>query len=632
MRAEVDARPARKRRRARRLAFLRAVPWKALGIWAGSLVVALALGVGVLYAGSADAIPAGVRIAGVDVGGMSAAEAEALLEERAHAVAGVPVVFTVAGRAYKVRPDDLQARIDWAAYVAEAQAKGDWPMPFRGLKRVSLRLFGADVEPVADVYEPALALELDRMAKRVDRPGRDAAIVLNGLEPELVSDREGRALNRRTSGDAIVRALAALERRPVALPVDVAPPKVRAAQLEPLVEQVRIAVSAPVRMGWHDAHWLVRPAELADFLELPADGRTTLAVGGEDAERYLGGVARAVNRKPREASFAVAADGEHVRVVPSALGRTLDAEATGKALLAGALSTDRREAELVVSEAEPRLTTEKAKAMKVTRVLASYYTPYSGTYDRIKNLQLATRLIDGTRLMSGQTFSFNDVVGPRTEKRGFRVAPTIVDNEYEDAVGGGVSQVATTTFNAAWEAGVKIPVRHAHSLYIGRYPLGRDATVNYPDVDLQFVNDTGNWIVMRGESGETGITIRLLGAPTNRRVVSAAGELKTTGKPKVEHVPDPTLHVGEKVVEDEGEPSRSVTVTRTVYEGDKILYQETWTTSYYSEPKIVRVGTIPVEEPPPPEEPAKPGKDKPAAGTTTTTTPTTTGPRPRSSY
>jgi vancomycin resistance protein YoaR len=534
------------------------------------------------------------------------------------------VVFTADGDEFPLTPRELDATVDWAALANRARAEGDWPMPFRGLKRVELRLFGSDVEARADVFEPRLAHELDVMAKSVDRPGRDAAIVLAGLEPSIVAGKEGRTLNRREAGDAIVTALAGFEREPVPMPIVVARPTVTAADLEPVLQQVRTALSAPVRFGWHDAHWTVQPAELAKLLRLPADGRDTLAIGGKAAAKYFGHLARAVNRKPRDASFVVAGDGVHVRVAPSQSGRQLDVEASGKALLAAALSPERRDAELVVVPVAARLTTDDAKKMKVSRVLASYTTAYSGTYDRIQNLQLATKILDGTTLGPGTTFSFNDVVGPRTTKRGFRLAPTIVNNEYEDNVGGGVSQVATTIFNAAWEAGLKITERTAHSLYISRYPLGRDATVNYPDVDLKFLNDTKNWLYMQGVAGETGITIRLLGAPTNRRVESVAGPLRNTGKPEVERTPDPTLYVGEQVVEDFGEPSRTVTVKRTVYEGDRVLYDESWTTNYHSEPKIVRVGTIPVEpEPPaPPENP--PAPPPPPAPPTTTTGPTTT--------
>jgi len=635
MRAEVDARPVRERRPARRKALLRVVQWKRLGLGAAIALVVLTVGIGLVFAGSGGRIAAGVTVSGLNVAGKTPAEAAALLEARAEELAGVPVVFTVGDERFPLRPADLEARVDWAAVAAEAQEEGDWPLPFRGLKRISLRLFGAEVEPVAEVYEARLAYELDRVAKRVDRPALDAAIVLRGLEPSLVADRSGTTLARRESADTIVRALAGFHREPVPLGVTVAHPSVEAAELEPVLGEVRTALSAPVRFSWKDAAWGVQPSQIADFLLLPADGRTTLGIGGKAADRYFTGLARSVNRRPREASFVVRADGESVRVAASQTGQKLDVEASGEALLRGARSPNRREAALAVASVEPELTTGKARALGVTSVLSSYTTAYAGTADRIRNLTLAVERIDGTRLAAGEGFSFNEVVGPRTQKRGFRPAPTIVNNEYEDTIGGGVSQVATTAFNAAWEAGVKITARTAHSLYIDRYEAGRDATVTYPEIDLRFENDTDGWVVVQGIAGETGITIRLLGAPTDRRVVTEAGELRRTEKPEEENVPDPTLYVGEKVVEEPGAPAQTITVTRTVYEGDEILYEETWVTNYDSVPKVVRVGTIPVAEPPPPPPPppqAPPPPTPPKGGTGTTPTPpppppTTTGPR-----
>jgi vancomycin resistance protein YoaR len=643
VRAEVDVRPVRERRRARsrpRRSLLRSVPWRAVLVWGSGLLAFAILAAGVVFAGSASDIAAGVRVGGVNVAGKSVPEAAEALERQAARAAKVPVVFTAVGERFPLRPRDLDARVDWEAVAAEARAAGNWPAPFRGLKRVYVRLVGAEVAPTADVYEPRLAYELDRIAGRVDRPGRNAAIVLDELEPRIVAEQDGRTLERRAAADVIVTAVASFERRRVELPVKVGPPAVTAEELAPVRAQVETALSRPVRFGWRDAHWLVQPRELASLLQLPANGRERLRIAGPGAERYFGVLARAVNRRPKEASFAIAANGR-VRIVPSASGRRLDIDATARALLAAALSTDRREAELVVEAVEPRLTTEVARGMKVTEVLASYTTAYAGTYDRIQNLRRATALIDGTTLAPGETFSFNRVVGPRTAKRGFRRAPTIVDGEYKDELGGGVSQVATTVFNAAWEAGVKITDRAAHSLYISRYPAGRDATVVYPDIDLRFENDTDNWIVVRGQATDVGITITLLGAPTNRRVVSEAGPLRVTGPPEVESHPDPTLLVGEEIVVDAGEPSRAITVKRIVYENGKVLYDETWYTTYQSEPRIVQMGTIPVpeeeeEEPapaapepadPPAGEPTRPPPPQPPAATTTTG-PTTTAPAP----
>ena len=147
-----------------------------------------------------------------------------------------------------------------------------------------------------------------------------------------------------------------------------------------------------------------------------------------------------------------------------------------------------------------------------------------------------------------------------------------MDGKYEEGIGGGVSQVATTVFNAAWEAGIKIGERHAHALYISRYPDGRDATVNYPDVDLKLVNDTPRWIVIKASYDESGILVRLLGAGPERRVESVAGELKVTGQPRIEREPDPMMYVGDKVVEFAGQPSREIRVERIIYQDGEVLY------------------------------------------------------------
>jgi vancomycin resistance protein YoaR len=620
MRAEVgvERAPGGRRSRAGRGLFrVVARRWR-VGLWAAVLTLVGLIAAGVLFAGSPERIPSGVTLAGVPLGGLTAEQAEAKLRARAAEVASTPVVFTAGGNRWALTPRQLEVRVDWAAAVQEALEVGHGPLPLRGLKRVKVRLFGEELEPHADYFEGGLQYRVDEMARRVERPAREAAVVLRGLSPAVVPAEAGRELVREDAKTLIIAALAGFERTPVALPVRVDEPEVQASQLAPAVEQVRTALSAPVRLVFRGAQITVTPTQVATLLDLPRDGRTQLRVGGPEAESFFRNLARGVARKPVSADFEPVAGGR-VRVVPGSNGRALDVEASGRSLLAAALSTTRRQAVLVVATVEPRLTTEEARALGITRLLSAYRTAYSGTYDRIRNLQLAVAALDGTLVKAGQEFSFNREVGPRTREKGYRPAPVIINGEYKDGVGGGVSQVATTVFNAAWEAGVKITARTAHALYISRYPLGRDATVNYPDVDLRFRNDTKGPIYIRARYDDTGIAIMLLGKPTNRRVVSAAGELEELGPPEVERESDPTLFVGERVIEDLGEPARAVTVTRTVYVGDDVLYRETWNTTYRSEPRIVRFGTkpAPVETKPPPPPPTTTGK--------TTTNPTTTG-------
>ena len=205
--------------------------------------------------------------------------------------------------------------------------------------------------------------------------------------------------------------------------------------------------------------------------------------------------------------------------------------------------------------------------MGITTRVGRYETIYGGDPNRIHNVQLVAQLIDGKLIAPGATFSFNGATGARTADKGFREAPVIINGEVTNGLGGGVCQVSTTVFNAAYEAGLKITERTNHALYISHYPQGRDATVNYPDVDLKFVNDTPRWLLLRTYVGSVLARRRTLRAPLNRRVESVTNPLVDTGPPPLKRVPDPALFAGSTVVEESGEPSRSTSVERKVYAG-----------------------------------------------------------------
>src|SRR4029077_10043194 len=125
-----------------------------------------------------------------------------------------------------------------------------------------------------------------------------------------------------------------------------------------------------------------------------------------------------------------------------------------------------------------------------TGTVATYETFFGGVPNRIHNVQVVAHLVDDQLIAPGKNWSFNGATGERTAAQGFLEAPVIINGELATGLGGGVCQVSTTVFNAAFDAGLDITARTNHALYISHYPRGRDATVNYPDVDLKFVNDT----------------------------------------------------------------------------------------------------------------------------------------------
>jgi vancomycin resistance protein YoaR len=591
---------------------------------AAAVVAALAVGllaVGIVFAGSADRIAGGVTVGGLDVGGLTSEDAESRLAARAERLAAVPVRFQAGGRRWPIAPAQIALRGDWPAAVRAALDQGDGPIPLRGLRRAWLRLFGADVRPTATYEERTLERRLAAIAEEINVPGRQAALVLRNGEPLVVPGEAGRRLDREAATEIVVDALASFEREAVALPVVIDPPEVTQDALRPVAAQVRTALSAPVRFEYKGVHWFVPPAQIATFLQLPQGGESELGIGGPAAKRYFANLGEAVARPPREVDFTMTSSGR-AKMIPSRDGRTLDVEATQRSFLAAALSTTNREAHLAVVAAEPELSTERAKALGITGLVGGYTTYYGGDPNRIHNVQLVSRLIDRHLIAPGSTFSFNRTTGERNAAKGFLEAPVVINGELENGIGGGVCQVSTTVFNAAYEAGLPITERRNHALYIDHYPLGRDATVNYPDTDLKFVNDTGHWLLLETIVGASSLTVRLYGTPVHREVVSEASPLRDVAPPPVKRIPDPHLYTGEQVVEEDGSPARAVSVRRMVYDRrGRLLYDTTWYSSYVSEPKVVRVGTK-----------ERPASTKPTPTTTqggatgaTTTSGTTTG-------
>jgi vancomycin resistance protein YoaR len=607
-------RPRRRRTRAQRRVF-----WQRTGILAAIAALA-AIVLGLAFAGSPSRLAGGVRVAGVDVGGMTPKEAERVLKQKSDSLASVPVSFRVGSHVWRLQPRRLGIQVDWAAAVDAVRRQGQGFGPLRGFRRLDLRFFGADVAPPTQVYDAALRYWLDRIGHTVDSPHRDASIVLHGLTPAVVPSRTGRVLDRHAAEATIVRALASLNREPVGLPVGVDRPKVTAGDLTITAAQVRTALSAPVHLTLGQTRWNLRPARIARLLELPADGRSDLRIGGSGASAWFTALSKRVDRKPEDATWAISST--RIRVVPDMPGYLLDVPHSAGAVLRAALVTEPslRSAKLVVEKHEADRSTDDARAMQIRGLVASYQTFYGGDPNRIHNVQLVSHLVDGHVIAPGETFSFNQATGARTAEKGFKEAPVIINGELQTGLGGGVCQVSTTVFNAAYEAGLPIVSRTNHALYISHYPQGRDATVNYPDVDLKFTNDTGHWLLLRTWVGSSSLTVALYGTPVHRRVVSDVAPLVTSGPVPTKKVPDASLYVGQKSVEETGSPPQKTSVRRRVYTASgKLLYDTVFYSSYVGEPTVINVGTKP--------RPTPTTTTTATTSTSTTTTSTSTTPK-----
>ena len=583
-----------------------------------------------LIAGSPSRLPPGATVAGLDVGGLAPSEARRRLETRYAEVQRTPIALVAGGRTFHVTASQLGARPDWDAALRQVVESGDGVAPLRGIKRIQTRLFGVDVEPSVHVYPSVLRYTIDSIAAEVDRRAVPAAIRRTGLRVAVTPERAGARLDRTAASAAILATLGSLDRgAPVRLPIDRTEPSVRSDQLSGPVSRARTALSGPVTLTVGPTRFRVPRWRIAQILDLPSGGQTRVGVGGTKASEWLSSLAKSVDRPPRDATFQVASGG--INVVPSQPGRAIDVAEAREAIERAAFSPTDRAASLDFRTTQPQRTTADANAMGITGVVGSYTTTYGGTPGRLHNVALVAELIDGALIAPGARFSFNETTGERNAAKGFEEAPVIINGELESGIGGGVCQVSTTVFNAAFEAGLSIEKRTNHALYISHYPLGRDATVNYPDLDLVFRNDTDKWILVRTFVGAGSLTVNLYGTPQGRRIETETAPLVVDGKVPWKRIDDPTLFKGEKVVEQYGAPPRKTSVTRRVYAPDgTLMYDTTWGSYYVGEPTVVRIGTKVRPKPKPPVKPPAATKKKAAqsadADGTTVTTPETPAP------
>jgi vancomycin resistance protein YoaR len=568
------------------------------------LLLVVAVMVGVAFAGSRDRLASGTKIAGVDVSGMTPAEARQLLERRAARLSRVPVTFSFGSKSFAVTPRELGVAVDWKGLVDQAAKQGGGFGPLRGYRRLELQLFPRDLTPAPQAYDAAMQYEISQIAHAVASPHREATLVRHGLHVSIMPGSTGHVLDRAAAARIMSEALGSFSRAGVALPVRDDVPSVTAASLAPVALAAQRVLSGPVTVVAGKTRWRLPRWRLASMLALPADPSTPLRFSGPDADAEFAKLQRQAARPARDAGWKVSAKGA-LYIVPAEAGIQLDVPRSAAAVLAAAEKRANRVANLVVEPLQPSRSTKAAEAMGITGVVGTYETIYGGEANRIHNVQLVAHLVDNKLIAPGETFSFNGTTGDRSAAKGFLEAPVIINGELQTGLGGGVCQVSTTVFNAAYEAGLPITERTNHALYISHYPLGRDATVDYPNIDLKFVNNTPHWLLLRTFVGPDSLVVTLFGTPQHRRVVTDTAPLRTVSPPPVQKTIDPSLQPGQVVVDDPGVPSQSTSVRRRVYdESGKLLSDATWYSNYRALPKIVRVGPKKKKTPAPPAVPS----------------------------
>jgi vancomycin resistance protein YoaR len=420
---------------------------------------------------------------------------------------------------------------------------------------------------VAPIWRPRRSTYIDGIAALGRKP-QSATVELHGTDVVVRPGSDGLALDRARLFHAAARGAATIDAFTVT-PPPIGDPAARSA-----AATARAYFAAPIAIDYHGARrGALSPAEIARALEFhPRAHRYAVVL---DRDRLATLVRPRLGKwivRARNAQFAV--QGDTVSVVPSQPGRDVDPDQLAVALSQAAHGSHIASIEL--GPRDPDRTTADARALHIRRKLVSFTTEMGvSSSNRIHNVHLMADFIDGTVIRPGETFSFNDVVGPRTAERGFLEGQMIVGALLLPSIGGGVCQTATTLFNDAFELGLPILERVNHNLYISHYPLGRDATVSWGGPDFRFKNDMKSGLLIKASYTDETLTFTFYGTPEHRRVVATTSDKTNFKPPEMQYAVNPKAPAKSvKVVSGSGAEGFDVSVQRKVYAADGKLMRE----------------------------------------------------------
>ncbi|HEX9761567.1 MAG TPA: VanW family protein [Acidimicrobiia bacterium] len=591
-----------------------------------------------------------VEVGGTYLGGLPAEEALASLVGLEEALLDRPAFFTIDNAPVMLSPRETGLDLDEGYLLDRVMAVGrEGNVSYQFLWWLS-HIFKTEGVPVAASTDPeAISDVFDAWdAEVIAQPVSLGAVVLEEGVPTPVYPRSGMGLDRAMATAIVEESLLAEEPEREALPTTVLVPKLTDADIDAAVIEAQALLASPISLIYQDGRVEFSPEQL-----IAAYVATTVAEGSpqivhsfdpEVIDTYLDPIRADYEAEPVDARFAI--DGDRISIVPGSKGTRIDeAEAAQKLLQAGR-SSARIGVLPLIEDADPDTTTEELEALGIEHLVSSFTTYHSCCEDRVVNIQKMADTIDMAIVRSGQQFSINEYVGQRTEEKGYLPAGTIIAGELVDTVGGGVSQFATTLYNAVYWGGYEDVEHKPHSYYFSRYPEGIEGTVNWRTPDLIFRNNTSKAILIDTQHTDSSITVRIFGdndgrtvkgeqrsGSTNVGAVSRGGpdalhiastvseRFAVQPPPPPRYVVNPAFPVDKVVTKQTEREGWSVNVTRRILRGGtELVSEQTWTATYIPQGLIYEVHPCKV-----------PGQEHTCPTTTTLGSTTTTSESPTTS-
>jgi vancomycin resistance protein YoaR len=548
---------------------------------------------------SGTRVPDGISIQGQKVGGLNRDQLRAALEARYAAFQRSPVTLTYEDRTWAPTSRDLGLTLDIDGTVERAMAAGGGTPIERVRSLWSLWRGGLDLAPSIAVDSRKMQAYLMKLSPDLELAPRDAALSLAAGKVIPTAAQIGRQLLVDQTSVDVLRAVQSLTPQPVPVRTRTLSPAIDDQAMAPAVGEAQTLLKTRLTLIEGQRSWDWDEERIASMLNVHAEhGAVTVEVDQERLTRQIEKLAQLVDSGSVEPRVAFR-DGKLRIVEEGHTGLRLKQSEAADAIVA-ALRSDTHSVALPTEVVSPQITQKTLPDLGINELVAEGRSSFAGSAAyRVTNIEAGATRMNGVLIAPGEEFSFNTQLGEVDEANGFVQGYAVIGNRTQLEWGGGVCQVSTTVFRAAFWAGLPFTERHAHPFYISWYDdysfpnesgPGMDATIFTGVQDLKFVNDTGKWLLMETnvDTDAQVLSIRLYGTRPDRVVNIVGPQIDNVVAPPSDpvYVTDPSLPAGTLKQTDHSRKGMDINVYRVIEQNGKKSAPEQFFTRFKAWPDV----------------------------------------------
>ncbi|MDO4182346.1 MAG: VanW family protein [Coriobacteriia bacterium] len=571
-------------------------------------------------------IYANVKVGTVDVGGMTTAEAANAIRQAYGTRVAEANVTVYAGQegkdaaatatavqdadqsveevaaqtnSWQVTAQDLGLWIpaeDWAQAAYETGREGL-------IERIQTSVFGVTVEPVLGADQTQLQDLANSIDARMGTPRVNWDIAVSGGVASVTPGSDGILVNPATLQNQVSAVVLGNEdgRGEVIAHVESAPVLITQQQAQDAADKVNAALARGIDYRYGEYTWHADGNTAGEWIytEIVEDNGTyqlNALVNQQEVKNFL---LPHIAENSFVSNVLVTFENTDDGVMVYPYGDSTMPDVTNAAVQTAPALFQEGAATPAVTFGDVELpevmSFDEALSYGVIERISTYTTEYTNTdytQARNTNIHLASEEITGSIVASGETWSYNETAGDSTADKGYLSAGTIIDGVYSESVGGGLCQVATTVFNAVYDAGFTVQERHNHSLYISSYPIGRDAAIDYAsNMDLVWQNDTNSDVILIMSYTEDTVTASLYGVSLHYTVTTDVGDWEEGEKYEIIVKEDETLPKGYSYVDTTGTDGSEISIVQTVFDQEgNVVFSKTYHSVYDPKDEVVKCG------------------------------------------